>query len=86
MSYTRGGRPLVKVQHKNDGISVSNGLIVEDLNMEGVTGKIYTKTGTVPRGFFVYRNGKKVDITKEEYEQLNLKKNSQGGKNGSSKV
>jgi hypothetical protein len=51
-----------------------NTLIVEELSMEGVTGKIYTKTGTVPKGFFVYRNGEKVTITKEEYETINAER------------
>lgn len=74
MSYTRGGRPLVKVKKQTNGISVSDSLIVEDLNMEGITGKVYTKTGKVPKGFFVYRGGKKVDITKEEYEEINSKR------------
>lgn len=72
MTYTRGGRPLKKFE--------GNILVVEDLDMEGVTGKVYTKTGTVPKGFFVYRNGKKVTITKEEYDQINLERNSSGGK------
>lgn len=63
VTYTRGGRPLKTLK--------GNTLIVEELSMEGVTGKIYTKTGTVPRGFFVYRGGEKVTITKEEYDQIN---------------
>ena len=67
MNYTRGGRPL-KQNVKG------NTLIVEDMNMEGITGKIYTKTGTVPKGFFVYRSGQKVTITKEEYEKLNAER------------
>jgi hypothetical protein len=58
--YKRAGRPLVK-----GGI-----LAVQDLNMEGQLIKTYTKTGTVPRGFFQIRNGIKVEITKEEYETL----------------
>lgn len=62
MTYTRGGRKLVE--------SPGNILIVEDLNMEGVTGKIYSKAGKIPKGYFVYRSGKKVTITKEEYESL----------------
>ena len=48
-------------------------LIVEDLNMEGCLGKIYTKTGKVPKTYFQIRNGVKVQISKEEYEQLNEK-------------
>lgn len=67
MDYTRGGRPLVK--------SPGNILIVEDLNMEGATGKIYSKAGKVPKGYFVYRKGQKVKITKEEYDQINSCKN-----------
>lgn len=68
MTYTRGGRKLVD--------SPGNILIVEDLNMEGITGKIYSKSGKVPKGFFVYRSGKKVVITKEEYETLNGARNN----------
>lgn len=71
MTYTRGGRPLVKVKKETNGISVSDCLIVQDLNMEGITGKIYSKSGKIPKGYFVYRNGKKVEITEEEYIQLN---------------
>jgi hypothetical protein len=62
MTYTRGGRPSALVKGQP--------LIVEDLNMEGFLIKTFTKTGTVPKGFFQIRNGVKVPITKEEYEKL----------------
>lgn len=71
MAYTRGGRPLIKVKKETNGISVSDSLIVADLNMEGITGKIYSKAGKVPKGYFVYRGGKKIEITEEEYTQIN---------------
>jgi hypothetical protein len=45
-------------------------LIVEDLDMEGKLIKTYSKTGTVPNGYYQIRNGEKVKITKEEYEQI----------------
>jgi hypothetical protein len=64
MNYTRGGRPLVK----------GSILVVEDLNLEGMLGKTFSKTGTVPKSYFQIRQGKKVEITKEEYEALKEKK------------
>jgi hypothetical protein len=44
------------------------------MDMEGVTGKIYSKAGTVPKGYFVYRKGEKVQISKEEYEKINAER------------
>jgi hypothetical protein len=66
MSYTRGGRPSALVKGQP--------LIVEDLNMEGIIGKIYSKAGTIPKGYFVYRKGEKVEISKEEYEKINAER------------
>jgi hypothetical protein len=62
MYQGRAGRPskLVKGQP----------LIVEDFNFEGMLIKTYSKTGTVPKGYYQIRNGVKVEITKEEYEVI----------------
>lgn len=62
MTYTRGGRPSALVKGQP--------LIVEDLDMEGFLIKTFTKTGTVPKGYFQIRKGEKVQITKEEYEKI----------------
>lgn len=64
MTYTRSGRPL-----KQGSI-----LVVEDLNLEGIVGKTFSKTGTVPKGYFQIRDGIKVPITKEEYLEIQEKK------------
>lgn len=61
--YTRGGRPL------KQGIK-GNVLIVEEMSTEGMIGKVFTKTGTVPKAFFQIRNNVKIAISKEEYEQI----------------
>jgi hypothetical protein len=66
MFQGRAGRPFKGIKGQP--------LIVEDLNLEGFLIKTYTKTGTVPKGFFQIRNGEKVQITKEEYEKLQAEK------------
>lgn len=63
MTYTRGGRPLKSLK--------GNTLIVEEFLVEGMIGKIFTKTGTVPKSYFQIRNNIKIAITKEEYEKIN---------------
>lgn len=72
MTYTRGGRPSKMVKGQP--------LIVQELNVEGFLIKTYTKTGTVPKGYFQIRNNVKVSITKEEYEKLYQEKQESKGK------
>lgn len=78
MTYSRGGRKSANIP--------TQPLIVEDMNMEGIIGKIYSKAGKVPKGYFVYRNGEKVSITKEEYENLIITKASEEVMNQHSEV
>lgn len=54
---------------KSKGVP-GNPLIVEELNLEGQLIKTYSKTGTVPNGYFQIRDGVKVAISKEEYARL----------------
>lgn len=49
-------------------------LIVEDLDLEGTVVKTFSKTGTVPNGYFQIRAGRKVQITKDEYLEIQAKK------------
>lgn len=66
MTYSRGGRPSKNIPGQP--------LIVEDLNMEGSLLKTYSKAGKVPNGYFQIRDGRKVGISKEEFEALQKEK------------